>query len=86
MSHSVRIENPAQDTYVLRNTSGHELSEVLVDASRIGNQTRNLPAGMDLSDGEGVEFHMYKHGGTPPPDRLYVRWEGEPDWVPVPIE
>lgn len=80
MSVEIRIEHPAEDTYVLRNVSGRTLSEVMVDAARIGAEVRNLPAGETLSDGEGVEFHMYKHGGTAPPEHMYVRWEGSNGW------
>ncbi|CEA09812.1 hypothetical protein BN1051_03185 [Arthrobacter saudimassiliensis] len=80
MSTVLRVEHPAEDMYVLRNTSDRELHNVVVDGSQVGVQTKNLPAGMDLAPGEGVEFHMYKHGGTEPPGHLYVRWDEADKW------
>lgn len=86
MSVILRVEHPAKDTYVLRNVSDHELHNVVVDGSQVGVSTKNLPAGMDLSAGEGVEFHMYKHGGTEPPEHLFVRWDEADKWDRVAVE
>lgn len=36
MSNALRLENPSKDTYVLRNVSGHDLVNVVVDGSRVG--------------------------------------------------
>lgn len=85
MNEALRLENPSEDTYVLRNVSGHELINVVVDGSRVGVSTKNLPAGMDLADGEAVEFHMYHRGGVPLPKDLYVRWDGAADWDVLPV-
>lgn len=85
MSDALRLENPSKDTYVLRNVSGHDLGNVVVDGSRVGVSTKNLPAGMDLAEGEAVEFHMYHHGGVPVPKDLYVKWDGAADWDVIPV-
>lgn len=85
MSGEVRIENPAKDTYVLRNTSGKALGEVMVDLARTGATSQDLPAGMDLAPEEGVEFHLHHHGGYHPPASMHVRWQGGPEWVDVPV-
>lgn len=86
MSSEVRIENPAKDTYVLRNTSGRMLQEVMVDLARTGATTQDLPAGMALAPEQGVEFHLHHHGGYKPPGSMHVRWEGGSGWVEVPVE
>ena len=85
MSNALRLENPAEDTYVLRNVSGHNLANVVVDGSRVGVNTKNLPAGMNLADGEAVEFQMFHRGGVPLPKDLYVRWDGASDWDVIPV-
>lgn len=85
MTSEVRIENPAKDTYVLRNTSDGPLDEVMVDVARTGATSQDLPAGMDLAPEEGVEFHLHHHGGYRPPASMHVRWQGGPDWVEVPV-
>lgn len=85
MSDALRIENPSEDTYLLRNVSGHELGHVVVDGSRVGVNTKNLPAGMDLADGEAVEFHMYHRGGVPLPKDLYIKWDGAAEWDVIPV-
>lgn len=85
MSSEVRIENPAKDTYVLRNTSGRELQHVMVDLARTGATSQDLPAGMTLVPEEGVEFHLHHHGGYSPPASMHVRWDGGPEWVEVPV-
>ncbi|WP_341394019.1 hypothetical protein [Arthrobacter sp. G119Y2] len=85
MSNALRLENPSKDTYVLRNISGHDLVNVVVDGSRVGVNTKNLPAGMNLAEGEAVEFHMYHGGGASLPKDLYIRWDGAPDWDVVPV-
>ncbi|UPO78698.1 hypothetical protein [Arthrobacter sp. Helios] len=86
MSNEVRIESPAKDTYVLRNTSGKTLEQVMVDIARTGAASQDLPAGMSLAAGEGVEFHLHHHGGYHPPASMHVRWDGGPEWVEVPVQ
>ncbi|WP_342022380.1 hypothetical protein AAE021_11020 [Arthrobacter citreus] len=50
-----------------------------------GVNTKNLPAGMDLAEGEAVEFHMYHGGGASLPKDLYIRWDGASDWDVIPV-
>ena len=40
MSNALRLEIPAEDTYLLRNVSRHELENVVVDGSRVGSRPK----------------------------------------------
>ena len=85
MSDALKLENPAEDTYLLRNVSGHELNNVVIDGSRVEVSTKNLPAGIHLAAGEAAEFQMYHRGGAPLPKDLYIKWAGAADWDVVPV-
>jgi hypothetical protein len=82
---SWRIERPAENRYVLRNTGTDVAEHVEVDASQAGPITRNLPRDSVVRPGEGVDMLIMGAMGHPVPNQLYVRWAGQPDWVAVPI-
>jgi hypothetical protein len=82
---SWRIEHPSGNRYILRNIGTDVAEHVEVDASQAGPVTRNLPRDAVLRPGEGADMLIVGTFGHPIPNQLYVRWDGQPEWVAVPI-
>lgn len=81
---SWRIEHPQGDRYVLRNTGTEVAEHVYVDGSALPPINRNLPRDTVIKPGEGHDMLIKGVWGHSMPNQLYVRWEGQPDWVAVP--
>ena len=82
---SWQIENPSENRYVLRNTGSDVAEHVEVDPEQASTIARNLPRDATIRPGEGHDMLMMSAWGHPVPNQLYVRWEGHPDWLAVPI-
>lgn len=82
---SWRIERPSENRYILRNTGTATANHVAVDPGQAGPITRHLPTDSVIRPGEGADMLIMGTWGHPVPNQLYVRWEGQPDWVAVPI-
>ena len=82
---SWRIENPAKNRFVLRNTGNDAVENVEVDLSRIDAITRDVPNGVSIQPFEGIDIMLIAAWGHPLPNQLYVRWAGQPKWVAVPM-
>jgi len=80
------IEHPAGNRYVLRNTGTDIAEHVEVDRSQINAITRQLPQDAVIRPGEGVDMLILGTWGNPVPNQLYVRWEGQANWVAVPMQ
>lgn len=78
------IENRSKNNFVLRNTGSDVAERVEVDSTRVGI-ARNLPKAAIIRPGEGVDMLLMGSMGRPLPNQLYVRWDGQPDWVVVPL-
>ena len=79
------IENSTKGRFVLRNV-GHDVAEnVEVDVSRIDAITGDVPSGVSIRTGEGVDMMLMPAWGHPLPNQVYVRWAGQDDWVAVPL-
>ena len=81
---SWRIERPSKNRYLLRNSGTDVAEHVEVDPSRAG-VARHLPEDAVIRPGESAEMLIMGTWQQPVPDELYVRWQGQPDWVAVPI-
>ncbi|BBX73674.1 hypothetical protein H7H78_10245 [Mycobacterium shinjukuense] len=82
---SWRIENPAENRFVLRNIGDDIAENVELDVSRIEAITRDLPKSAVLHPGEGFDMCLIPVWGGPLPNQLYVRWAGHERWVAVPL-
>lgn len=82
---SWRIERPQGDRFVLRNTGTDVAEHVDVDESQVPPIHRNLPRDAIIRPNEGHDMLLKGTFGHPMPNQLYVRWEGQPEWVAVPL-
>lgn len=80
-----RIERPSDNRYVLRNVGTETAEHVEVDPTQISAITRHLPRDAVLRPGEGADILIMGAFGHPVPNQLYIRWEGHPEWLAVPI-
>jgi hypothetical protein len=81
---SWRVEKPSNNRYILRNTGTETAEHVEVDSTQAGPITRNFPQDAVIRPGEGADMLIMSSWGHPVPNQLYVRWEGQPEWVAVP--
>jgi hypothetical protein len=80
-----RIEHAQGNRYVLRNVGTDTAEHVEVDHEQLPPIHRNLPRDAVVRPGEGVDMLMMGAMGRPMPNQLYLRWEGQSDWVAVPL-
>lgn len=82
---SWQIEPISGARYNLRNTGMSTALGVHVDKSRAPALNRGLPEGRTVIAHDAVQIMLKGSWQSPMPSSLYLRWEGQPEWVAVPI-
>lgn len=82
-----KIERPSKNEYVLRNIGTDTAKGVVVDGARAGMENaRNLPCGVTVEGGGGsTGFLVIEVSQLPPPQEIWVSWDGAPRPVAVPV-
>ena len=79
------LENPTGQAYVLRNIGNDTARNVEIDESRIRCILRGDTTASEIPPQASMKLMMAGSLGAAKPDELWVRWEGHPEWVAVPV-
>jgi len=79
------IENPSGHAYVLRNIGTDAARKVEIDESRIRCMLRGDTTADELPPRASMKILMAGSLAAAKPDELWVRWDGHPEWVAVPV-
>lgn len=71
--------------YNLRNISADTAQHVYADISRAPAINRGLPVDRRVLAHDAIQIMLGDSWNSPIPPSLYLRWEGQPEWVAVPI-
>jgi hypothetical protein len=80
-----RIEHRSGSKYALRNTGSDTAEHVYVDESRVPALNRGLPKDTAVPPNDAVDIMLTGSWQSPMPSQIYLRWNGQPDWVAVAI-
>lgn len=79
------LENPSGQAYVLRNIGTDTARNVKIDESRIRCFLRGDTTAEELPPQASMKILMAGSLAAAKPDELWVRWDGHPEWVAVPV-
>ena len=79
------MEHCSGSKYVLRNTGIDVAEHVCVDGARVPPLNRYLPRDSVVPPNEGVDIMLKGSWQHPMPNQLYLRWQGQPEWIAVSI-
>lgn len=77
------LERTGQRQFVLRNVGTATAEGVTITQAGEPQQGRDLPEGVTLHRGEGHPFFVVASTGLPMPTRIYVKWDGQDEPVPL---
>ncbi|MEU8301144.1 hypothetical protein AB0C04_28130 [Micromonospora sp. NPDC048909] len=81
-----RFEYKSRQEYVLRNTGTEAAHDVEIDMNRIECMFHDeMPDDRVVPSGASVSLIMMATGSGSVPNELWVRWQGQPEWTPVPL-
>lgn len=80
------IQRGSGSAYLLRNVGQLAATGIVADLAAAGSHADDLPAGIDLVPKQAFKMILEGSFDTPAlPDELWLRWDGQPDFVAVPM-